>query len=319
MTMMIRGATTDDYTDIAAIISTIDPNFMTTAEDLVNGDKRNPAHCKTGIVVADVGGRVVGYARYSQRSGMYHPQKFWANLMVLPEHQGKGMGTALWTGLMAALTPLNPISIIANVREDRAVGRQFLEKRGFIEIMRTWENVLLLDTFDPTTVASAVAAVEQHGYRLASLSILADDPDMRQKLYTCFAEARLDVPRPEPSTTISFEDFEREHFANKDFNPDFLWVAIGESGEYVATSALWKSNTPTMMYIGLTGTCRAHRRQGLALALKLKAMELAKARGVEKIITWNDSRNLPMLALNEQLGFVRQPAWIDYRLMIQPG
>lgn len=48
------------------------------------------------------------------------------------------------------------------------------------------------------------------------------------------------------------------------------------------------------------------------MALKLKTIEYARAHGYDVIKTWNDSSNVGMLAINEKLGFVRQPAWITF-------
>ena len=57
-----------------------------------------------------------------------------------------------------------------------------------------------------------------------------------------------------------------------------------------------------------TGVRREHRRQGIALALKLKTIAWAKRIGYSQIQTWNEANNQGMLGINERLGFVRQPA-----------
>lgn len=44
------------------------------------------------------------------------------------------------------------------------------------------------------------------------------------------------------------------------------------------------------------------------MALKLALIEEAKRLGAKSIKTDNDSRNAAMLAINDKLGFVRQPA-----------
>jgi GNAT superfamily N-acetyltransferase len=53
-----------------------------------------------------------------------------------------------------------------------------------------------------------------------------------------------------------------------------------------------------------------HRRRGIALALKLAAIDYARRVGAPIIRTDNDSTNTGMLAINSRLGFVRQPGWI---------
>ena len=64
------------------------------------------------------------------------------------------------------------------------------------------------------------------------------------------------------------------------------------------------------MHTGLTGVRRRYRRRGVALALKLRGIHYARARGYSFVRVDNDSANVPMLALNERLGFVREPAWV---------
>lgn len=45
-------------------------------------------------------------------------------------------------------------------------------------------------------------------------------------------------------------------------------------------------------------------------ALKLQGVRYGIDHGYEEITTWNDSENLPMLKLNERLGFQRESAQI---------
>ena len=47
------------------------------------------------------------------------------------------------------------------------------------------------------------------------------------------------------------------------------------------------------------------------MALKLRTIGYARNAGYREIRTWN-STNRPMLAINEALGFARQPAWITF-------
>ena len=53
----------------------------------------------------------------------------------------------------------------------------------------------------------------------------------------------------------------------------------------------------------LTGTARAFRRRGLARIAKLAALRWAGQAGITRVATGNDSTNVGMLAINDQLGF----------------
>jgi GNAT superfamily N-acetyltransferase len=50
---------------------------------------------------------------------------------------------------------------------------------------------------------------------------------------------------------------------------------------------------------------QAHRGKGLARALKLLALEYARSRGVDIIVTENHPENAPILGLNKCLGSTR--------------
>jgi RimJ/RimL family protein N-acetyltransferase len=52
-----------------------------------------------------------------------------------------------------------------------------------------------------------------------------------------------------------------------------------------------------------TDVLRQYRGRGLAQALKLQTILLAKRQGMHHIHTNNDSNNAPMLAVNRKLGY----------------
>jgi len=56
---------------------------------------------------------------------------------------------------------------------------------------------------------------------------------------------------------------------------------------------------------GFTGVRREYRRQGVATALKVRAVEYAARRGFRTIRALNHPSHAPLLALNERLGFRR--------------
>ena len=58
----------------------------------------------------------------------------------------------------------------------------------------------------------------------------------------------------------------------------------------------------------MTGVRRAARGQGVARAVKLASLRAAQAAGWGRVRTTNHSSNLPMMRVNDALGFGREPA-----------
>src|SRR5215213_4747332 len=63
---------------------------------------------------------------------------------------------------------------------------------------------------------------------------------------------------------------------------------------------------------GLTSPKRAYRRRGVAFGLKIRTLSYAKQAGFRRVLTDNESNHRGMLAINEQLGFVKDPAWVHF-------
>ncbi len=131
--------------------------------------------------------------------------------------------------------------------------------------------------------------------------------------------ARLDVPSLDPPTPSPYERFEEEVLRSPFALPEAHFIAIRD-GRYVGECAMGKEGTdPGVVYQHLTAVLRDERGKGIAMALKLKTVEYARANGIREIKTWNDQRNRPMLRINEAMGFAKQPAWIEVRKDLSPS
>jgi predicted GNAT superfamily acetyltransferase len=73
---------------------------------------------------------------------------------------------------------------------------------------------------------------------------------------------------------------------------------------------------PQVLYQGLTGVVRSHRKRGIALALKLHGTRYAIDHGYAQIRTDNDAINAAMLGINIALGFQPRPAWIELEKLL---
>jgi RimJ/RimL family protein N-acetyltransferase len=140
----------------------------------------------------------------------------------------------------------------------------------------------------------------------------ASDPVVWRKLYEMWLDVRHDMPIPpgEVRTAVPFEQW-RGQLDVPSLYPAAFFIAL-DGDRFVGTSQLFRSPEPEELRTGLTGTVRTHRRRGIALALKIHALTFARQMGFKRTITENSAENVGMLAINQQLGFVRNPAWVRY-------
>lgn len=312
MSLTIRSfAGTDaDYATIARIRSAVYPEHPLAAQEIRHGDEHREDKLLLQRWFGEVDGQPVAYASFMHMSWNYHPHKFGLGVMVLPEQEKRGYGSALYHHMLLNLAEYDPILLRTSVREDKERGVRFAQHCGFREEMREWESALDVSRFDPSRFADAVERVRTQGIVIRPLSELAADPQYSRKLYDLQNDLMRDVPMSEPFTPQSFEVWEKERLSDPNYIPEGYFVALA-GDEYVGVSALWRRQSSEHLSTGLTGVRRAWRRKGIALALKVHAIEYARRQGVPQITTGNASTNRGMLAINQELGFVRRPAWIQ--------
>lgn len=313
-TLTIRAFRDQDYPGIVGLSNAVYTDYPWSEAEFRHWDERyDGQRVKMERIIADdPHGRMLGWAEYHHDPSGYHPQKLFMDITVHPDQQGRGVGSHLYEELLARLAALDPIVLWANTREtfDRAV--RFLERRGFTEKRRAWESRLNVAAFDPTPFLENAARATQ-GLEISTVAKEREkDPDWVQQLYDLELEVGEDVPRVDAYTPQPLEQHMKRLLENPDWLPDAHFLAQ-DGDRYVAESNLFRSQQlPDVFYQGITGTRRAYRGRGVALALKLRTVAYARRRGIREIRTWNDTLNAPMLHINMKLGFVRQPAWITF-------
>ncbi len=323
-TVTVRPFTDSDYDAALAVESAVWLDYPETVEEWRFRDAHRDPKCRRGRFVAetapDPAGRqlVIGYGYYDQWVDMYHPRKFHINVSVLPEWQGAGVGKRLYDRVISDLEPLDPILLRAMTREDKNRAVQFLSERQFVEEMRDWESRLDMKAFDPAAFSNADGAVAEQGISIKTLAELRSlYGDWAQKLFDLDWTVTLDMPSPDTLTQPSFEHWEKNVLQSPNFLPEAWFVAL-DGDTFVGESALWKEGGTSDLNVGATGVRREYRRRGIARALKLRACTFAKVYGCAQIRTWNAQTNRAMLAINESLGFIKQPAWIAYAKTLKP-
>ena len=312
---VIRAATPADYPVLVALNKASYPEYGETEEEWRHSDETwdHKKYFKSRVVAED-GGRVVGFGLVNHMRWAFVPTKYRIDVTVHPDHRERGHGSALYDALLDKVRERSGKAVAAAVKESMVGGVRFLAKRGFREVKRDWESRLFVEGFDFARFATADARVAEQGIRITTLADeMQRDGSALQKAFELHEDCRMDIPSVDPPTRHTLEEFRHEDIDAPSALLDAFFVAIDKDGRYLGVSNLFRSlDNPTFLWQGITGVRRDARGKGIAMALKLRTVRYAIDKGVEHIKTWNDVHNRPMLAINEAMGFVKQPAWISY-------
>jgi GNAT superfamily N-acetyltransferase len=320
-TAHLRAFAGDDYPAWVAGSNLCYPDYPWSVEEARHDDdKWDHTRFFKKRIVAEEDGRMVGAVEFFHRPSRFHSDRYGFDLWVLPDRRRRGHGGALHEAAVTVLRERNALAATSGVKETMTDGVEFTRKRGWVEIKRDWESRLVVAGFDFDRFAGAAERVTAQGIRISTLADeLARDPAAAQKAYELTDHCRRDVPAMDQPTDVTFEEWKKDWLDAPSFLPDAFYVAIDDQGRWLGMSNLQRSiEDPSFIWQGLTGVRREARGTGLAMALKLMTVRYAQRLGVDHIKTWNDQRNRPMLAINEAMGFARQPAWIGLELRLRP-
>ncbi len=314
----LRGFRDSDYDAIARIHTAVYPDSPSTAEEMRHwvSEVAPEGNVSEWMIAEDrQTHEVAGYAWYFHTAWSFHPHKYRFRGYVHPAWEHRGIGRLLMDAAMAALRSRGAQRVKAIAREDRPRGIAFLQRYGFAEQVRDFESRLPVAACDLSRFAAAAAKPATYGVELVTLAEeLARDPHCLPAVYQLHCALDVSSPQddPEPPTPPPYSRFLAFEIEHPTVLPDAFFLAKYKDF-YVGESAMKRSESePDVLHQQLTGVVHEYRGMGVATALKLKTVEYAQRHGFREIRTSNSSRNAPMLAVNEKLGFVRQPAWIKF-------
>jgi mycothiol synthase len=311
--MEILPTTSVHYSGIATLYNSLDPQLHLSALDFTEGDRLRDPKLKTQRWVAIEKDEIVGAGYYTQSNWFAHPQKFMIWVGVLPRHQRGGIGSALYETIMHGLQPFDPLALRTRATDDCPQSICFLEKRGFQEVIRDIPSELNVQAFDLTRFTGLEDRFQGTGIEIKTLHELENDPERNRKLYDLDWEISLSVPGDLAAGMgrRGFEKYVEYAITGPSALPDGFFVAV-QGEEFIGLSHVLVSEKGISLYQGLTGVKPQYRRYGIGLAMKIRGITYAQTKGYILIMAENDAKNIPMLAMNERLGFVRKPSLITF-------
>lgn len=307
--MHIRPFSAHDYDSIAELSTLVTPQHPVTAQMLSHYDAVREPELLFGRWVAEENAKLTGVGTYAQYEDVYAPNEVHVSIRVHPAHRNRGIGASLYDAIIDKLRRISAVDTMkVALGADQHAGINFAMRRGFIEYARRVESRAALAKFDPAAFPDPDAQMAEQGIVLRAVSELEADSERDRKLYDLKWEIEQDIPYPGEISKPSFESFRDNYLRAPDFVAEGSFVAL-DGGRYVGL-VFHVSGSPALLIVEVTGTARAYRRRGIAQALKLKSMAWAKQAGFSSLLVNNDLSNAGMLAINDKLGFERQPALI---------
>ncbi len=305
---------TEDFSRIAELIST-DALETTSAQDLL--DEHNvdmPERILRHAVAINDQGIVVGF-NFAGHYPSMKPQQYFVNVVVDPAHRNQGIGTQLWHDLSNYLREQAADALLAEVQEGDPVHYRFAETRSFTPRSHQLHATLDLKNFDESKFDGFTERVEATGIRLASFADVEQTEENIRRLYEINGVAALDDPASD-GAYINYENWKKVIFAASWFQPEGQMIAL-DGDKFVGMSAISYSHEEQIGHIMISGVDAAYRNRKVMQALKLRAINYARAEGATRIVTNVEAVNAPMRAINQKFGFVEEPGKYEMETTFQ--
>lgn len=256
-------------------------------------------------------GKLLAYSRTSYRSA--DPKGlFRISLFVDPSATGRGLGKKLLAEAEAFARAEGAAWLVGAVEANCERGMEFAREAGAEPIQHLFQSKLDLTTFDSTPFLAHLKDLLSQGYQFRTFADFSDSEERWQRLYSLDTATDVDTPGSEHWGLGTCEEYRSMQESSHGYSDAGVFVVLSGE-EWVGMHIVKPGVTPGEVSTDYTGVKREHRGKGLALCLKTLGLQHAKAMGGQTMVTSNDERNAPMLAVNQKLGFVAEPGFYMMR------
>ena len=306
--MSIRPYTPLDATAFIALLQRQE-NDLVTLDSFTKTEARREISTDFWRAVLEENSEIVGYAQLSMRPST---PIGWRDMEVIVKKDAEncGYGGRLLEAVEHQVKQQHLIGLETSVRDTNTSSSVWLEKRGFVFDFHRFESELHLPEFEESQFFNAVARAESHGIRFATRADFMNQASL-QTLHKLDNQLFLDTPDALGRTPLSFERFQKLVAENPQVTPESIIIALDRDA-FIGMTIMLRENDA--FYTGMTGVTREYRNKGIALALKVLGIQYAIRSGAIRMTTHNHSRNAPMIAVNQKLGYKQRSGfWVFKR------
>ncbi|WNF24980.1 GNAT family N-acetyltransferase [Mesobacillus jeotgali] len=249
-------------------------------------------------------GRLIGYGMHA--SGPWDPilKPGYAEIFIKVDQEWRNRGIGSWIlSEIEGFAQKNRIRFLqTQIKETYEEELEWAKKNGFKKTGHYFESQLDISRFKKDPYSSIFEELDLSGISFTTLEDYSKDKDYEYRFWDFWWElvsdvpGMMDKPRPDNDRMIALmKDYEKK---------GFILAVDGE--RWIALSIIVREKDE-IFYNSMTGVDKRYRGQGLAQAVKIKAIEFAQQNKGKYIRTHNDSINAPMLKVNKKLGYEQKP------------
>jgi mycothiol synthase len=287
------SASADEDARSLDIFNAVCPRYAFAPED-ADGFKRAMIDADDYLAFADRD--LAGSAFVAIRPA--RPEVAFALITVVGASRRRGIGTALYDVVSRWSAERRLAAIESFVDDDDAIALAFATKRGFRPINHYGGLELDLTSLEPPDVAAPPGVV---------ITAAGADEELLRAIYDVDIEAVPDEPGNEDAVPEPFESWLESELRAYGRKAQTRFVAIAGDEVVGYATLAFTAARPGVARHSFIAIKRDWRRRGIASALKRAQIAWAKAAGFDWLVAQNESRNVPILRINDRLGYRPAP------------
>jgi RimJ/RimL family protein N-acetyltransferase len=279
------------------------------SEEALRATLTADAQLRRLTAIADDGGTLVGYCSVTRLASAPADQ---ATLWVAthPQYRQRGIATALCHDAYTFLRRHQLTDLRSQIEADDQASLVFAQQHGFTVDRHFFRSTLDLQRFDAAPFQPAIDNAQAGGITFTSLAALGDTEATRRRVYELNKLTAADIPGRGPF--FSFEEYQQRRFGHAGYRAEGVILAL-DDGQSVGLTQVSIHPKDHFAFNEMTGVIREYRGRHIAQALKLLAIGYAQAQQMPVLRTFNDSANMPILAMNRKLGYQPEPGFYFMR------